>query len=430
MKGNHKMTLSKKGTAWFADDGASHAIHGLIRPQAWHHEGRTYVVYMGKMNAPQITYYDHAQREWSQIVPAGVNPLGDKDTHGAPAMLIDREGFILLFFGSHGGAQKYVRSKRPGDITEWEPMPDITGNGTYPFPVLMADGTILLFMRKGMHDSPWFEICSRDGGLTWSAPKDILSFVPQGIYASFWPGSDGKTVHCTFAHDDLTHPPEWEHRRHCFYMRRDVDGRWKSVTGDALDLPVGIETAFGKCLVARTDPPTHGNVGCIGVDRNNRPTIVFLHGEVSKADFTLKCARWTGTGWAIGNITQTDDVFDHYCAIFPDDNDRIRAYLIAGGSDATEIKRGGDLQLWSSEDGGQTWNKEKDIITRAETSELYANPDAVVHGHPDGRIVFCSWHHGITRNIINGKVILKGYRSDDFTHRVFLFGDSGFLGRP
>jgi hypothetical protein len=113
----------------FAEDGGIAATSGLINPHAWHRDGKTYVVYQGDMNAPTITFYDHRKpkgERWAPAVKTGVNPLGNRDTHGTPSMLIDVQGYIHVFYGSHGRRQMYSRSKRPYDITEWDKMPPVS----------------------------------------------------------------------------------------------------------------------------------------------------------------------------------------------------------------------------------------------------------------------------------------------------------------
>ena len=403
---------------YFTNEGAVCAIHGFIEPQAWYRDGKTFIVYQGWLNAPEITYYDHANGQWSDIVMAGVNPLGGTDTHGAPAILIDQGGYIHLFYGSHGGAQKYERSVAPLDISQWQSMPDLP-DGTYPMPVQLDDGTILLYYRTGANN-PWVQISSSDGGASWSGQSTIINFSPDGLYASFRRGSDGQTVHCTWTHKQFRLGIEWYNRRHCFYMKRDVDGQWKSASGEVLAVPVTISEAYAKCLVARTDAPRHSNVGVVYPDSNNQPMITFLDGNYLEDHFVHKFAYWTGAEWQVSDITDTDEVFDEFTRVDAAVPGRLDVFLTAGGSDTTFYKRGGDLQQWRSTDNGLSWFKVKDIATFAETGRLYANPYPVVNGVRDAYVVFCTWINEPNLGIL-------GYRADDFTHQVFLYGDNGFV---
>jgi len=424
----------------FADDGAICAIHGLISPQAWHYDGKTYVVYQGRMNAPHITFFDHKTARWAPIVNAGVNPLGDLDTHGAPAMIIDKKGYIHLFFGSHGGRQMYKRSRLPGDITEWENMPPVTSNMTYPCGAIQDDGTMILIGRQGGHVAPWIELTGADDGKTWSEEKAIVDITPDGLYGTVKSGMDGKSVHftwCLQSKSDLHKKAigaintgagswwtgVWDERHDCYYIWRDEKSQWRNIQGEILQTPIDLKTARQKCQVYRADWPYHGQHGTMGIGGNNQPHIVFLNGLLSEdksrwtADnmtYTHKFARWNGKQWDISDITTTDSMWDMGQAILPGRGATIDVYLIADGSVTTFGRWGGDLQHWRSNDHGETWTKVRDVITFAKTGRLFNCPLEVVNAHPDGKFVFCTWTTD------------KGYRSDDFTHLVYLYGDSGF----
>ena len=457
-------------TLHFAEDGAICAIHGLISPQAWYQDGKTYVVYQGKMNAPRITYYEHGadrgkrvERQlgyyghkleqtgrWGPTVTVGENPLGDADTHGAPAMIVDKEGYIYVFFGSHGGKQIYKRSKRPNDISEWLSMPPVSGGMTYPCATLLADNSIVLIGRAGHHRSPWVEMVGTDLGTSWSKARSILDFRPNAAYGSVKPGVDGKTVHFTFSlqqkvnlqdraiykyRNDCSrhwHTWIWDERHDCYYMWRDEQGAWRNIKGEELTLPVSLETARDKCQVFRADWPHHGQHGTMGIDENNKPGIVFLDGVLPKdkndwhsdnVNYTYKYARWDGSQWVVSDITTTDSMWDMGQAIFPHVDGQVDVYLIAGGSVTAAGERttygrtGGDLQHWHSSDNGKTWAKVKDVIAFTKTGRLFNCPLEVVNADPEGKLVFSTWTTDM------------GYRGDDFRHFVYLYGDSGFCTR-
>jgi hypothetical protein len=434
----------------FAEDGAISAIHGLIAPQAWHWNGKTYVVYQGVNNAPQITYYEHKADhggQWGPIIKIGKNPLGDLDTHGAPSMIIDKQGYIYVFFGSHGGDQIYMRTKRPEDITEWIAMPPVSGEMTYPCPTLLEDNSIVLIGRAGGHVSPWVEMVGTDNGRNWSQQRNILDFRPDGVYGTVKPGVDGQTIHFTFSiqkkvdlqnravEDSVIGKPNnwwttvWDERNDCYYMWRDQQGKWRNIKGEELTLPVTLNSAREKCTVFQANWPHHGQMGVMGIYSDNTPGIVFLDGvlpkdkidwHADKVDYTYKYARWDGKSWVISDITTTDSMWDLGPAIFPNTDDSIEVYLIAGGSVTVEGERttngrwGGDLQKWKSSDHGKSWVKVEDVITFEKTGRLFNSPLEVVNAHPDGKFVFCTWTTD------------QGYRSNDFIHNVYLYGDSGF----
>ena len=444
---------SSKYRDHFAEDGGINAIASANSPQAWHHDGKTYVVYQGDMNAPTFTYYDHRKpkgERWAAAVKAGVNPLGNRDTHGAPGMLIDKQGYLHVFYGSHGRRQMYSRSKHPYDITEWDKMPPVSPNMTYPNGAMLDNGTMVLIGRQGGHIRPWVELTSSDGGNTWSKERPIVDFRPHALYGNVKPGADGKTVHFTWSLQakgglivgtsaELLYKSRGDYgnilmdnRHHCFYMRRDQNGRWHNIQGEPLQTPIDMKTAYQKCLVYRGDWPLHGQKGTMGIDKNDKPHIVFLLGKMpadkakwhtNNVDYTHKYARWDGNNWVLSDITTTDSMWEGGVAIFPDPDGSVDVYLGARGSvmdsglRTTKGRIGGNIEQWRSGDHGKTWKKIKDVITFTKTDRLFNSPLEVVNAHPDGKVVFATWSTD------------SYFQQGDFTQLVYLYGDSGFCSR-
>ena len=439
----------------FAEDGGIAATSGLINPHAWHHDGKTYVVYQSDMNAPTITFYDHRKpkgERWASNVKVGVNPLGNTDTHGAPSMLIDKQGYLHVFYGSHTRRQMYSRSKRPCDITEWVVMPPVSLQMTYPCGAMLDNGDMVLIGRAGGHVRPWVELTSSDSGNTWRTSRPIVDFRPHGLYGTVKPGVDGKTVHFTWslqAKGDLIKGTSTErfstgrgkygygntvidNRHHCFYMRRDQQGRWYNIQGEPLQTPIDMKTAYQKCLVYRGDWPSHGQHGTMGVDKHDKPHIVFLAGKMptdkakwhtNNVDYTYKYARWDSNRWVLNNITTTDSIWDMGQAVFPEPDGSVDVYLVARGSRTdegqltTKGRIGGNIEQWRSEDHGKTWKKIKDVITYTKTGRLFNCPHAVVNAHPDGKVMWSTWSTD------------EYFQQGDFTQFVYLYGDSGFCSR-
>ena len=446
---------SPQSNAHFAKDGGIAATHDLINPHAWHHDGKTYVVYQGDQNAPTFTFYDHRKlkgERWAPAVKAGVNPLGNTDTHGAPSMLIDKQGYIHVFFGSHGRRQMYSRSKRPYDITNWVSMSAVSPQMTYPCPALLDNGTMVLIGRAGVHVRPWVEQTSSDNGNTWSKARPIVDFRPHALYGTVKPGVNGKTVHFTWslqAKGDLLKGTSTErfstgrgkygygntvidNRHDCFYMQRDQNGSWRNLQGESLQTPIDMKTAYEKCLVYRGDWPLHGNFGTMGIDGHDNPHIVFPVGKMpankdswhtNNVDYTYKYARWEDKHWVLNDITTTDSIWDSGQAIFLEPDGSVNVYLVARGSRTdegqltTKGRIGGNIEQWRSNDSGKTWKKIRNVITHTSTGHLFNNPHAVVNAHPDAKVIFSTWSSD------------EYFQQGDFTQLVYLFGEKGFCAR-
>ena len=362
-------------------------------------------------------------------------------------MLVDRKGDIHLFFGSHGGKQMYVKSRRPEDISDWVEMPPIHGSMTYPNAVALASGELIMIGRTGGgHISPWSEMSSKDGGKTWGKAQSILDYRPDGIYGATTVGPNRKTIHFgwSFQNKHITDKhaiSDWtirklnwwkviyDERHHAFYAMRDEKGVWRNVQGEKLDTPLNLEQSFEKCLVYRGDWPEHGQHPIVEVSPDGRPCLMFLNGRLpddrklwtnDTLNYSQVFARWDGQDWVLAKVTDTDSMWDIGQAIFfGPGKDQVGVYLVAGGSridgkNTTYGRRGGDIQHWRSMDDGKTWRKQSDTITFMKTGRLFSYPTRVVDYHPDGRLVFVNF----TKDL--------GYRSNDFRHNVYLYGDSGF----
>ena len=102
---------------------------GVIGPHAWVAEGRVFCAFQRYGGQPIVMAYHPARCQWTPPVMASRKaiPGNPGDSHGNPALYIDRRGHLHLFHGCHGKAMRHTRSVRPYDVTEWEPRPAPAG---------------------------------------------------------------------------------------------------------------------------------------------------------------------------------------------------------------------------------------------------------------------------------------------------------------
>ena len=97
---------------------------------AVYRSGHTYFTWADVNQNAVVAYYDHATGITSNAVTIGF--LGDGDAHLNPSMLIDDDGYIYVFYGSHGDNTKGKRSAHPLDIVSpWVAIADISGLTTH-----------------------------------------------------------------------------------------------------------------------------------------------------------------------------------------------------------------------------------------------------------------------------------------------------------
>jgi hypothetical protein len=420
--------------AHFADNGYGNPISTLQHPAGEHHQGVTYVAYQGPHEDPYVAAYVHATGRWIGPVHAGVSAMGkapdqidpaELDNHGKPALIIDRQGYIHLVFGSHGGDPKYGRnplgeffmgtkgkmthvvSTKPGDISAWRVVDNLPVFGTYNQWVKLANGDLYLFYRHGGHRSDWVYQKSTDDGRTFSAPFSVLRHkvsatsptVNDSWYAWFDHGQ-GDTITASYIYHPCANPKHNAHRQNTYFMQFDArSGQWSNVQGERLTLPVTKESADKFTLIEATGAvrTTHGTCH---VDSVGRPHLVFPVGR------EVRYYRWDGKAWqkpvAVGAGSGRVDDGD----FIVDSPTNVRMILGLG------TESGHEIGWWNTTDGGLTWVKGATLIAAKERS---FTPSALIRSaHPDA-------------------VMLLASRSPAEPHlyrQMHLVGARGPLGRP
>lgn len=235
----------------------------VIAPHAVAARGVVYCAFQDSGGRPTVMAYDPAGRKWSGPVTASEFGLG-KDHHGNPSLYVDRKGFLHLFHGCHGGAMRHTRSAAPYDVAQWRQQASPAPKATYPQSMRLADGRAYLFYRAGGHPEPWCMRTSADDCATFGAAQRIIEMRVKprhrqaAAYAHFFPGRDGKGIHCfwNYKEDDPRRWPaqyrglhEAVYRFNVYYIRRDAEGTWRSAAGEAVSLPVSKADADAKCMV-------------------------------------------------------------------------------------------------------------------------------------------------------------------------------------
>lgn len=334
-----------------------------INPQAIYIESqrKTYIVYMDANWDPKISYYDHESKMFVAPVLVGDSPP-EADMHGAPALAIDSTGYFHVFYGSHGGPQLYKKSVRPFDITEWSAERQLFGSATYPNVIVMPNDDIIVLYR-GVQLSFAKSI---DGGTNWTTPKTIWNPSPYGIYPFGYALGD-------------EHPTPSIH-----FIASKLD----QTSAVRLDLYYLVSHDGGDTWET-TRVFNSGTDWCQGKDiklLNGRPCILFMFLD----KFMFAKLQDDGT-WNITDVAQGDHPFDSGSLEIIDAN-RMNAYLIMDGTtDGFHAirKRGGEVQKWSTFDGGLSWQKTEDIT--ANSAEYHYHPKLVVNGNPELKLI---WTHG------------------------------------
>lgn len=374
---------------------------------AWHRPmavyapdtNRTYWVYGNADNAPTITSYDHATRQFAYPVVLGSNP--DGDAHRNPTLALDEQGYLYVFYGSHGHPTHCLRSRRPYDFTAWDTMSDLPEpRTTYPQPWLVSPGEIMVSYRQA---PGWNCTTTTDGGRTWAPPTNVVNFgcpdeaagcAECSIYAVSVAASQGypRAVHLAWSRLGGGTPEEiatkhlWARRYNVYYAWTGDGGRtWRRSDGSEYDLPITEDAAekvygCGQRGVWLKD---------IQLDAAGRPLILFLDAEPATYESQWLVARPRVDGWTTSWLATSDHMYDDGGLVYLSEAD-IRVY--GPTTDVQPHEDGGEIEEWQTGDGGATWRNTGHVTAGSRYSH---NNVKVVFGHEHGpgdlRVV---WSYG------------------------------------
>lgn len=400
---------------FFAINGSKDSIYleWALHPQAIRDGDKTFVVYQGPNLDPYAMALDNTSGAWTGPYLVGDNPLAT-DMHGAPALLIDKAGYIHVFFGGHHSPLRHARSKYPRDISSWTRLADVAPTFTYPQPIMHDDGTIDLFYRNGA--LKWVVQRSVNNGVTWSTPTTILSKDGTwGFYAHFSKGGAGEVFAAFVAIDwNLYFTGTSWARRDLHFMRRDASGVWRDDSGTVVTLPLTKVVADTKTRVfasgnANTNNPT------VKVAPDGDPCILFTTGSAAgSTSYSHRFMRLDESTWSSTRVAYTDHFFDA-CALRFDAEGRPVAYTIERGTqargkgDRDYTDDGGLLVARTSVDGGLTWPSEGEVISPSVPEAIYNNPHVIENAPADASLLLNEWTRGPSH----------------FGLRLYLLGDEG-----
>lgn len=405
---------------YFTDNGFANPLSTLQHPTAGYYKGTTYIAYQGPREDAYVCAYNHTTGTWSGPVLAGVSLMGkatnaidnsEVDNHGKPAMIVDRKGYLHVVYGAHGGSAQlgsdplgtpgggkmmHVVSRKPGDISSWEVLDNISPFGTYTQFVKTDDGSIYLFYRHGSHRSDWVYQKSSDDGRTFSPAVSVLKHKTQendpsvhdAWYAWFAKGH-GDTITAIYSYHPCANPAHSSGRFNAYYMKMNcTDGAWENAAGERLTASITKEYADQKTLISNSGT-TRTDRGACRVDAEGNPHLFFKYGG------QVRYYQWTGRTWttSTGFVTGDGD-------LMVDSPTTTRMVLASRSGDAAEVG------WWKTTDGGLTWAKGPTILTRSGPSGDGLAIGALIENHtPEGFIIVAE--RVSTENLFR-KMILLG----------------------
>ena len=345
---------------YFVDDSLCGTLARDHQPRPVYFAGqhkRTYVTYMDHDFNACVVAYDHDTRQW--IGPARVDDCRTRDGHNAPAILITRDGMIHLFYGCHNHPVKYARSAKPEDISAWQTGQEIGSKATYTYGVQTNAGELLLFYRYGGagRRSPLRVHHSTDGGKTWDTGKVILDYGGQSWVKIRDTLYDPKS--------DRVHLGLWELSRKGWWNVHHVlydpgQRRLEAMNGTPLG-PATTKQALieAGCRVAGKDDQRFN----FDMALCEAGPCFFVHENWKRKDYRFVAWDPGKKTWRLSRPPV--DRFEGLRSfeLHPDGNGRFRLLGIRITDPPTPFT-GGDLVVWTSADGGTTWDGGKTLVDR------------------------------------------------------------------
>ncbi|MEE2753909.1 MAG: BNR-4 repeat-containing protein [Candidatus Latescibacterota bacterium] len=340
---------------------------------------RTFFVYGGTKGGERhllalAAYYDHGRG----VVPRPTvvcDKGGVDDPHDNPSLAVDESGYIWIFVSGRGQRRpgfKY-RSVEPYSVDDFELISE--EEMTYPQPWwVQGKGFLHLFTKyTGVRELYWNR---SDDGRTWTTHQKLAGM--GGHYQTS--RQLGKRIITGFnAHPD----GNVDVRTNLYYAETaDMGETWLAADGTILDPPL----TDWNCPALVRDYRSEKRL-CymkdINFDTKGRPVILVVssanHAPGPSGDpRTWTVAHWSGSEWAFHEVTRSTHNYDMGSLYVGEDQWRIVAPTEPGPQ---FYGTGGEMALWTSDDEGQTWAKDRDITRNSPLNHTYARRP--VNAHPD-----------------------------------------------
>lgn len=158
-----------------------------------YYKGRTHVVYLAKYIDGDMGIWivskDHASDTWGD--PCYIADSGTtSDTHFFPVICVDKDGYLNVFWTTHGGSMKWCKSVQvnksgSGDDGTWGAPQNIAASATYAVPFLRNDDVMYIFYRMGANPNEHNVGFLHQDGAGWSDAHTVLSNTISGAHRTY-----------------------------------------------------------------------------------------------------------------------------------------------------------------------------------------------------------------------------------------------------
>ena len=368
-----------------------------------------------------VSYFDHRTGQVAR--PRILMDKRTLDAHDNPVITVDGQGHLWIYSTAHGTSRPaYVsRSVRPYDIREFERItPErLVAGGAQPitnFSYMQAwslgeTGFAHFFTQYSGGRQTRFSY-SPDGH-SWSWVE--LAAMERGHYQIS--AASETTLATAFNYHPAAfqgNPDEsglnW--RTNLYYMESPDRGEtWRSIDGVKIEVPER-DPASPTLVHNYEREGLLVYLKDIGFDPQGRPVILFVTSKgfasgPQNGPRIWRLARWTGSQWRITSITTSDNNYD-MGSLYIESDDRLR--IIAPTETGPQpFNPGGEVVMWESLDGGQTWQMRRRLTEASAHNHTYVRRP--VNAHPD---FYAFWADGHGRRPSTSSLYFSNRDGDVF----------------
>jgi hypothetical protein len=417
------LTKNKTFADYFAATGGSTPWYtGAIQPSALYDSSSdttwfAWLSYNGVLQEEHVTTYDHTTKTWSPIVSTGVISSRYDNDHQNPAIVMDDDGYVHLFKGSHPFVFEHWRTSSARNPSSWVRQADVSAASSaraYPH-VFNVSGTLYLFTMGPDWNTIQLHIGSVSSGVvTWTGPTDMVNvggsagvngnraYLSTGVVV----GSKIKFVM------DISNPDNTFQRG---MYRWDYDTSTDAISNQAAtttvafgSLPVTATQLSSDFLVAdNTDNTTFDWGPFFGVDVNGNEILV-MWDNVSGV-YNIKGYRFAGGVLTGPHVIDTQNK-SSTAAVVPKPDGTVDVYYAKNNALGLED---GDLYKVAVDASGN-WGTSS-LVRASGPSFVLGVPEAISNAHANARLIFSEETSDATK--------------PTGTLKTYVLGDSGLINR-
>lgn len=298
--------------------------------------------------------------------------LGVDDPHDNPSIMIDNEGFIRVFVSGRGRTRPgfKLKSKKPFSIDEFEIISE--EEFTYPQPWNTKYGYFHFFTKYTGIRQLYFE--TSVDGINWTDDK-MLAAIPvnSGEKSGHYQTSNvfnGRVVGTFFNRHPNGVPDK---RTDLYYVQSDDFGKtWENVSGKKLKIPLSKIESSAR-VVDYSSKGKNVYLKDMGFDSKGNPACLYIRSNghepgPENRPYEWCVTKWDGSNWQTIVVTTSDHNYDMGSLFITEDNWKIVAPTVASPQ---KWGVGGELEIWVSDNAGESWKREKTITQNSKFNNSY-----------------------------------------------------------